>query len=101
MGESLYDFFHRLAITIKNSDDAKILENLSALCEERNQVTIEQPPANQVESLLECLEFAYGAIGDAIGLEDGLDGEAGLRVMGMIEEQFIIHKVEFTSIKEL
>lgn len=30
------------------------------------------------------LDFCYSAIEDAIGLEDGLDGAAGMRVLAMI-----------------
>lgn len=43
-------------------------------------------PTTPGEQALDALEFAQGAILDAISLEDGLDGEAGHRVILMIRE---------------
>ena len=40
----------------------------------------------EVERLRAALEFAKGAIEDAIGLEDGLDGATGESVLKMIEQ---------------
>lgn len=42
-----------------------------------------------LQQALTALEFAHGAILDAIGLEDGLDGRAGERVLGMINAALI------------
>jgi len=63
-----------------------------------------QKPENKTEDvnlrqLLDCLEFAHGAIGDAIATEDGLDGAAGEKVIEMIEEQLAKHKVNFDKFK--
>lgn len=41
------------------------------------------------EQALEALEFAAGAIGDAIGCEDGLDGRAGETVLRMIDAALV------------
>lgn len=49
-----------------------LVRGLLAICEEPRALAIE------------ALEFASGAIHDAIGLEDGLDGLAGERVLGLI-----------------
>lgn len=43
-----------------------------------------QAPQQAHEQALVALEFAQGAIYDAIGCEDGLDGRAGERVIAMI-----------------
>jgi hypothetical protein len=43
------------------------------------------PPTLDIHALVEALEFAKGAIRDAICLEDGLDGLAGERVIQMID----------------
>jgi len=53
----------------------------------------------RVDELLDCLEFAHGAIIDAIGTEDGLDGSAGEAVLNMIEEQLTKHKRDFEPYK--
>jgi hypothetical protein len=42
----------------------------------------EVPPSH--EQTMEALAFAHGAIVDAIGCEDGLDGQAGAAVLKMI-----------------
>lgn len=52
------------------------------------------------EALLDCLEFAHGAIIDAILTEDGLDGDTGLKIIRMIEEQLTKNKRMFTSVDE-
>lgn len=40
----------------------------------------------QFEKLKEALEFARGAIADAIGCDDGLDGSTGMAVIEMIND---------------
>lgn len=41
--------------------------------------------------LLDALEFARGAIVDAICLEDGLDGADGEAVLGVVDDQLKAH----------
>ena len=40
--------------------------------------------SNELNNALDALEFAEGAIADAIMLEDGLDGGTGMEVLKMI-----------------
>lgn len=51
--------------------------------------TLEIPADDPVHLALEALSFAEGAIFDAIGLEDGLDGLAGGKVLTMIRAALI------------
>jgi hypothetical protein len=50
-----------------------------------------QPQENDLYS---ALRFAAGAITDAIGLEDGLDGRAGEAVLGIIDAALVAHGQE-------
>jgi hypothetical protein len=61
--------------------NAALREVLSAL---RSAVPHQPAPDDPVEIACEALLFAQGAILDAIGLEDGLDGHAGAAVIKMI-----------------
>ena len=84
-------------------DDTKAIKNLSTMLsqelkerdEEWNKYTDmhDDVMLNQIDELKarlkehkNALEFARGAIGDAIYLEDGLDGDAGEIVINMITE---------------
>jgi hypothetical protein len=49
------------------------------------------PAVPDVGQALTALEFAAGAIIDAVGLEDGLDGLAGERVLRMINVALVAH----------
>lgn len=69
----------------KNRDSQKDYEKISVLSE--------------FKLLLDCLEFAHGAIIDAIATEDGLDGSAGESVILMIEEQLEKHQIDFVKFK--
>ncbi len=51
-----------------------------------------QRKRDDIEELLTTLEFAHGAIMDAIGCEDGLDGYAGDSILVMIEKVLCSHK---------
>jgi hypothetical protein len=44
-----------------------------------------------LNDVLEALQFAEGALLDAVACEDGLDGETGLRIAKMASEQLLKH----------
>jgi hypothetical protein len=48
-----------------------------------------EAPVTPAAQALDALEFAYGAVLDAIGLEDGLDGAAGHAVLKMVRAALV------------
>lgn len=63
-----------------------LTDAVDAMCD-----LLKQPSAplatssSPVQHALDALAFAHGAIGDAIGLDEGLDGVAGQKVLAMID----------------
>lgn len=59
----------------------------SAIDVTRYELSGESLPASSspAQQALDALAFAHGAIGDAIGLDEGLDGVAGQKVLEMID----------------
>jgi len=61
---------------------AKLVKEIEQAAFQRGQ----QDMAEKAGQLREACEFAIGAIEDAIGLEDGLDGAEGQAVLKMLRD---------------